>query len=83
MGVPAVPLARLYSTDAWRNVGNVEILPRTPVQRVLVEDGKVRALVDGRRGTARPISTSAPCLSKALPRLLPNWLPDGAGSGGI
>lgn len=44
MGVPAVPLARLYSTDAWRELGNVEILPRTPVQRVLVENGKVRAL---------------------------------------
>jgi squalene-associated FAD-dependent desaturase len=44
MGVPAVPLARLYATDAWQALGNVEILPRTPVQRVLVHDGKVRAL---------------------------------------
>jgi squalene-associated FAD-dependent desaturase len=44
MGVPAVPLARLYSTDAWRTLGNVEILPRTPAQRLLLQDGKVRAL---------------------------------------
>ena len=44
MGVPAVPLARLYATDAWRALGHVEILARTPVQRVLVQDGKVRAL---------------------------------------
>lgn len=44
MGVPAVPLGRLYSTDAWKALGNVEILPRTPAQQLLVKDGKVRAL---------------------------------------
>ena len=44
MGVPSVPLARLYSTDAWRELGNVQILPRTAVQRILVENGRVRAL---------------------------------------
>ncbi len=43
MGVPAVPLARLYSTDAWRAMGkgNVEILPRTPVQRLIIRDRRV------------------------------------------
>ncbi len=45
MGVPAVPLARLYSTDAWQTLGNVEILPRTPVERVAIEGGKVRAVL--------------------------------------
>jgi squalene-associated FAD-dependent desaturase len=44
MGVPAVPLANLYSADAWRTLGNVEILTRMPVQRLTIEDGKVRAL---------------------------------------
>ncbi len=48
MGVPAVPLAKLYSTDAWRALGNaagsVEILPRTPVGRVIVRDGQVAAI---------------------------------------
>lgn len=44
MGVPSVPLARLYSTDAWRELGNVQILPRTSVQRIVVENGGVRAL---------------------------------------
>ncbi len=34
MGVPAVPLARLYAAEAWRKLGKVEILPRTPAQRV-------------------------------------------------
>lgn len=44
MGVPAIPLARLYSTDAWRTLGNVEILQRSPVQKVTVEDGAVRSV---------------------------------------
>lgn len=44
MGVPSVPLARLYSTDAWSKLGNVEILPRTPAQRLIIQDSEVRAL---------------------------------------
>jgi squalene-associated FAD-dependent desaturase len=42
MGVPIVPLARLYSRDAWQRLGNVEILSRTPAGRLLVKDGTVR-----------------------------------------
>jgi squalene-associated FAD-dependent desaturase len=48
MGVPAVPLAQLYSAEAWKKLangsGHVEILPRTPVQNVIIENGAVRAL---------------------------------------
>jgi zeta-carotene desaturase len=44
MGIPAVPLAQLYSADGWKKLGNVQILPRTPVQQVVVENGVVRAL---------------------------------------
>ena len=44
MGVPSVPLARLYAAEAWRKLGKVEILPRTPAQRVIVENGEVRGL---------------------------------------
>ena len=44
MGIPSVPLGQLYATEAWKKLGNVEILPRTPVQRIAVEDGGVRAL---------------------------------------
>ena len=43
MGVPAVPLASLYSSEAWQALGNVEILPRTPVQRLVLADGGIRA----------------------------------------
>ncbi len=45
MGVPAVPLAHLYAAEAWKKLGKVEILPRTPAQRVIVENGQVRGLV--------------------------------------
>ena len=30
--------------EAWRKLGKVEILPRTPAQRVIVENGEVRGL---------------------------------------
>jgi squalene-associated FAD-dependent desaturase len=51
MGVPAVPLADLYSTDAWERVGNVRLHLRNPVQHVVVEDGKARGIVS--RGIER------------------------------
>lgn len=48
MGVPAVPLAELYSTAAWQTLGSaagrVEILARTPVGRLIVRDGRVAAV---------------------------------------
>jgi squalene-associated FAD-dependent desaturase len=44
MGVPAVPLAQLYAEEAWKKLGQVEIIPRTSAQGVIVEDGEVRAL---------------------------------------
>jgi len=34
MGVPAVPLAQLYSTAAWGRMGNVRIHFRAPVERI-------------------------------------------------
>ena len=49
MGVPAVPLGRLYGNDAWKRIGNVELRLRTPVSRVAIEDGTVRAVVAGER----------------------------------
>jgi squalene-associated FAD-dependent desaturase len=43
MGVPAVPLGRLYRDEAWKSIGNVEILERTPVERLRIENEKVVA----------------------------------------
>ena len=34
MGIPAVPLGQLYSTDAWRRLGNVRMHFRAPVERI-------------------------------------------------
>ncbi|HEY4359505.1 MAG TPA: hydroxysqualene dehydroxylase HpnE [Bryobacteraceae bacterium] len=42
MGVPIVPLARLYSREAWQKMGRVEILSRTPAGRLITENGSVR-----------------------------------------
>src|SRR5271168_4595806 len=39
MGVPSVPLGRLYSSEAWETMSNVEICLRTPVERIAVEGG--------------------------------------------
>lgn len=34
MGIPAVPLGELYSTDAWGKIGNVRIRLRSSVERI-------------------------------------------------
>jgi len=34
MGIPAIPLGQLYSTDAWRRLGNVRMNLRTPVEHI-------------------------------------------------
>jgi squalene-associated FAD-dependent desaturase len=47
MGVPAVPLGQLYRAEAWEKLGNVEILTRTPVERVVMEGGQVRGVIAG------------------------------------
>jgi zeta-carotene desaturase len=45
MGVPAVPLGKLYRPESWLGLGDVEISLRAPVEKVIVEDGAVRAVV--------------------------------------
>ena len=47
MGVPAVPLGKLYRPESWRGLGDVEIRLRAPVEKVIVENGVVRAVVAG------------------------------------
>ena len=49
MGVPAVPLGRLYGSEAWKRIGNVELQLRSPVLRIVVEDGAVRGIIAGER----------------------------------
>ncbi|MEO5925089.1 MAG: hydroxysqualene dehydroxylase HpnE, partial [Bryobacteraceae bacterium] len=47
MGVPAVPLGQLYRAEAWAKLGNVEILTRTPVERVVIQNKKVTHVIAG------------------------------------
>jgi zeta-carotene desaturase len=49
MGVPAVPLGRLYGSDTWKRIGNVELRLRAPVSRIAIEDGTVRGVIAGDR----------------------------------
>ena len=45
MGVPAVPLGDLYGSEAWKRIGNVRLHPRAPVERAIIENNSVRAVV--------------------------------------
>jgi zeta-carotene desaturase len=47
MGVPSVPLGKLYRLESWRKLGDVEIQLRTPVERVVIEEGAVRSVLAG------------------------------------
>jgi len=38
MGVPAVPLGRLYRAEAWNKIGKVDIRLRAPIERIVFEN---------------------------------------------
>src|SRR5882762_1009384 len=44
MGIPAVPLGDLYAPEAWKRIGNVNLHLREAVDRVIVENGSIRAV---------------------------------------
>lgn len=41
MGVPRVPLGELYTADAWKHYETVKFEYRAPVERLVVENGRV------------------------------------------
>jgi zeta-carotene desaturase len=47
MGVPAVPLGRLYSGDAWSRIGKVTLRQRAPVSRIVMDGVSVRGVIAG------------------------------------
>jgi zeta-carotene desaturase len=47
MGVPSVPLGELYASEAWRNIGGVEMRLRAPVERIAIGSGAVRSIHAG------------------------------------
>ena len=48
MGVPNVPLARLYSREAWDSFGKAELRLRSPIEKLVIANGLVsHAIVVG------------------------------------
>jgi len=48
MGLPAVPLGRLYGSEAWRRIGQADLQMRAPVEKIVIENGAVsHAVVAG------------------------------------
>jgi squalene-associated FAD-dependent desaturase len=45
MGVPSVPLGELYGEEKWKKVGPVEFLLRSPVERIVIENGAVQSVI--------------------------------------
>jgi squalene-associated FAD-dependent desaturase len=71
MGIPAVPLGELYAPEAWKRMGNVRLNLRTPVDRVVVENGSVQALeVLGELRTADYYISTVPF--ERLPAMAPD-----------
>ena len=61
MGIPSIPLASLYSEQVWRRFPNVNIRARQPVDKVLVENARVKGvLVNGEVHTANYYISAVP-----------------------
>jgi squalene-associated FAD-dependent desaturase len=45
MGVPAVPLERLYGRDAWQRIGQADLRMRAPVEKIVIENGSVQHVI--------------------------------------
>lgn len=61
MGVPSVRLGDLYSTEAWKRIGNVRLHFRSPVDCVTVEGETVRGIAaQGRQHSADYYVSSVP-----------------------
>jgi squalene-associated FAD-dependent desaturase len=53
MGIPAIPLGDLYSSDQWRKLGNVQLNSRMPVERIeFANDRAAGVVVQGQTKTA-------------------------------
>jgi len=58
MGVPNVPLGRLYSGDAWKRIGHVELCLRAPVSRV-VAWARCASMASPASGRRSPITSTS------------------------
>jgi len=61
MGVPRVPLAELYSEEAWNKYPHIKIVHRAPVQQLHVDNNRVSDLiVNGERVRAEAYVLAVP-----------------------
>ncbi len=61
MGIPAIPLAELYSEPVWRRFPTVQIRLREQVERIIVASGRVEGVrVDGEIHTADHYISAVP-----------------------
>ncbi|MGA3202110.1 MAG: hydroxysqualene dehydroxylase HpnE [Bryobacteraceae bacterium] len=42
MGIPAVPLGSLYAREAWQRIGQADLEMRSPVEKIVIENGSVQ-----------------------------------------
>ncbi len=47
MGVPAVPLGALYGEKAWERIGLADLRMRTPIEKIVIENGSVAHVLAG------------------------------------
>jgi squalene-associated FAD-dependent desaturase len=45
MGIPAVPLGRLYGRDTWQRIGQADLRMRAPVDKIVIANGLVQHVV--------------------------------------
>lgn len=70
MGIPSIPLGELYGPDRWGHMGDVEIHPRSGVDRVRFEEGRVAGIeVAGELRTADHYLSAVPF--ERVPGLMP------------
>ncbi len=60
LGVPAAPLSELYEEERWKRLPTVSVRLRSPVSRLLFEEGRVRGVLVN--GEAREADNYVCCL---------------------
>ncbi len=71
MGIPSIPLAELYGSGAWQRMKTVTLQMRTPVERVVVSNGRVTSVIAGGKELRADYYISALPFEK-LPAVLPD-----------
>lgn len=77
MGIPAVPLGELYSENVWSRMPGVEILSRSAVEALSIENGRVASITvsGGQQLTADVYISALPF--ERLSTLAPGLVPEG------